>query len=274
MKRKKIFTLLMALLLILSLVMAATVTASAATVKINKTKATVYVGSSITLKISNTSNKVSWSSSNKSVATVKSTGNKTAKVTAKAPGKATITAKVNGKKYKCVVTSKLDKVGSISNPASYKDVIELEMTYGNVRYSVNNILVGEDAENYFKIKSPRWWNYNITCNSKDLEGHKLVLVQYDVEVLDGYISNYLQGNDIISIFTIGDLDGKQTIARVKQWMFDSVIDGHTYHSEIELYGGERAKMYTCLLLPEDITTFTNRNDGKHMAFYVKYDLPQ
>ncbi|MDD6043366.1 MAG: Ig-like domain-containing protein [Eubacteriaceae bacterium] len=76
--------------------------AEAATVKINKKTATVVVGATVKLKISGTSKKVTWSTSKKSVATVSSKG----VVTGKKAGKATITAKVNGKKYTCKVTVK------------------------------------------------------------------------------------------------------------------------------------------------------------------------
>lgn len=76
--------------------------AEAATVKINKKTATVVVGATVKLKISGTSKKVTWSTSKKSVATVSSKG----VVTGKKAGTATITAKVNGKKYTCKVTVK------------------------------------------------------------------------------------------------------------------------------------------------------------------------
>ncbi len=79
------------------------ITAEAATkVKINKKKATLYVGKTIKLKVKGTKSKVKWSSNKKSVATVTSNG----KVKAKKKGTATITAKVNGKKYKCKITVK------------------------------------------------------------------------------------------------------------------------------------------------------------------------
>ena len=97
---------LMSLLLILALCFTfiPTVNVQAASkVKINKTKATVYVGKTTTLKVSGTKKAVKWKTSNKKVATVSSKG----KVTAKKAGSATITAKVSGKSYKCKVTVKI-----------------------------------------------------------------------------------------------------------------------------------------------------------------------
>ena len=61
--------------------------------KLNKTKVTLQVKKTATLKVSGTKSKVKWSSSNKSIAIVSSSG----KVTAKKPGEATISAKVDKK---------------------------------------------------------------------------------------------------------------------------------------------------------------------------------
>lgn len=61
---------------------------------------TLAPGKSKTITIEGTKNKVTWISDNKSVATVSSGG----KVTGKAPGVATITAKVDGKEMKAKVT--------------------------------------------------------------------------------------------------------------------------------------------------------------------------
>ena len=79
---------------------------AASSIKISKKKKTLRVGDKYTLKITGTSKKVKWKSSNKKVATVNSKG----KVKAKKKGTATITAKVGGKKYKCKITVKKAKV--------------------------------------------------------------------------------------------------------------------------------------------------------------------
>ncbi|MDD6038610.1 MAG: Ig-like domain-containing protein, partial [bacterium] len=68
-----------------------------AAVKLNKTSATLFVGESVQLRVSGTSQKVTWKSGNTKVATVSSKG----KVVAKKSGNATITATVSGKSYKC-----------------------------------------------------------------------------------------------------------------------------------------------------------------------------
>lgn len=72
------------------------------TPKINKTSQTIHINDSYTLKISKTTQKITWSTSNKNVAVVNSKG----KVTAKKAGIATITAKVGNSKYYCKVTVK------------------------------------------------------------------------------------------------------------------------------------------------------------------------
>ncbi len=82
-------------------------TAAAATkkVKLNKTKATLRVGKTTTLKVTKGGKKVkaTFTSNKKKIATV---GKKTGKVKAKKKGTCTITAKYAGKKYKCKITVK------------------------------------------------------------------------------------------------------------------------------------------------------------------------
>ncbi len=70
--------------------------------KLNKTKLTLHRPKSASLKVTGTTMKVKWRSSNKDVAIVNSKG----KVTAKKAGKVTITATVGGKELKCKVTVK------------------------------------------------------------------------------------------------------------------------------------------------------------------------
>ena len=97
-KLTKSLCLVLALLMIVSIIPMQTQAAP----KISLKSKTVYVGDSFYLKMSGTTKKVTWSSSNKKVATV----NKYGRVTAKKAGKATIKAKVSSKYYKCTVTVK------------------------------------------------------------------------------------------------------------------------------------------------------------------------
>ncbi|MBQ2801849.1 MAG: Ig domain-containing protein [Lachnospiraceae bacterium] len=122
--------------------LAGTVTVEAASkVKLNKTKATLYVGKSTQLKVKGTTKKVTWKSSNKKVATVTSKG----KVTAKKKGKAIITAKVSGKKYTCKVTVKDIALKSISlNKTSV--TLDMQDTYKlKVKYSPTNTTVKKEV---------------------------------------------------------------------------------------------------------------------------------
>ena len=75
-------------------------TYAASKVKISKTKMTLFSNDSQSLKITGTSEKATWTSSDENVAKVSSKG----KVKALNPGNTTITAAVAGKKLKCKVT--------------------------------------------------------------------------------------------------------------------------------------------------------------------------
>lgn len=82
------------------LLSAFSVCASAAAPKLSKTKATVIVAKSLTLKVKNYSKTVKWATSNKNIAKVSSKG----VVKGITTGKATITATAGSKKLTCKVT--------------------------------------------------------------------------------------------------------------------------------------------------------------------------
>ncbi len=98
---KKLLALIFVIVLSISMIPTTNVSA-AKKVKLNKTKATIYVEKTVTLKLKNNKKKVKWTTSNKKIATVSKKG----KVKGKKAGKVTITAKVGKKKYKCKVTVK------------------------------------------------------------------------------------------------------------------------------------------------------------------------
>lgn len=106
MKRMMIY----AFVLCMTILLAPSSLAQAASVKLSQTKLTLTVGKSKTLKMQNTTKKVTWSSSNKKVATVTKEG----KVMAVSAGTATISAKISKKTYTCKVTVKPDYKFSVN----------------------------------------------------------------------------------------------------------------------------------------------------------------
>lgn len=89
-------------------------TSKVTVIKLNSKSKTLTLGDTTTLKVAGTKNKVTFSSSKKSVATVSSNG----KVTAKGKGSATITASVDGKK----LTSKISVKEPIVSSSNVKTV--------------------------------------------------------------------------------------------------------------------------------------------------------
>lgn len=89
---------LFTVIIMIMLLMAGTVNAAS----ISRKSASLKKGQSVQLKIKGTKKKITWKSSKKKVATVSKKG----VVKAVASGKATITAKVGGKKYTCKITVK------------------------------------------------------------------------------------------------------------------------------------------------------------------------
>lgn len=79
---------------------------SAEELKLSKTSVNLPVGYSITLKVSGASEKVKWSVSNSDIASVKSTGDSSAKVIGKKTGAAYVYAKADGKTLKAKITVK------------------------------------------------------------------------------------------------------------------------------------------------------------------------
>ena len=101
-KKRSALPTVLALFLCMLLVVTAIVPMQVYAASISKKKATIYVGSSVSLSVKGTKKTPSWKSSNKKVATVSKAG----KVTGKKAGKAKITATIGKKKYTCTVTVK------------------------------------------------------------------------------------------------------------------------------------------------------------------------
>lgn len=99
-------------------------TVEAATVKLNKSKATLIKGQTLSLKVTGTKSTIKWISSDKNIAAVSSKG----KVTAKSKGKSTITAKIKNKSYKCVITVETPKLNKTSSSLKTGSTLQLKLT--------------------------------------------------------------------------------------------------------------------------------------------------
>lgn len=109
-------------------------------VKVNKSSLSLTAGKSYTLKASDSvkssyRSQVTWSSSNKKIATVSSSG----KVTAKSAGKVTITARIsNGQRSSCTVTvkPKTNKIRKLKKSGKSSVKIYWTKVSGTTRYQV------------------------------------------------------------------------------------------------------------------------------------------
>lgn len=157
---KKMLSLLLAVSLLVGAIVIDTPSASAATVKLNKSSVTLKLGRSTKLKVLGTTSKITWRTTKKSVATVTSSG----KVVGKKVGSAKICAKFDGKKLFCTVTvsgtTADTKAGGRLNPLSAYD--EHTVNYyedgkkvGTFKIKLEAFSSGKTAKNkVLKVKNP------------------------------------------------------------------------------------------------------------------------
>lgn len=119
-----------------------------------KSSLTVNVGSSYNLTVKGNTQKVTWSTSNKKVATVTSKG----KITGKKAGTATISAKVTGKTMKCKVTVKKKSAATTATTA----VKIPEITNGN-----DGIIEGMFIESSITVFNVDTGDNSYTCTSSN-----------------------------------------------------------------------------------------------------------
>ncbi len=195
----------------------------AATVGISQKSLVLEIGKTKVLKISGTKNKLTWKSSDKSVATVASNG----KVTAKEVGMATITATVGGKKYSCTVTvapydAVEEKIGEISViiPKDW-DFESQEVSKGNFEATItptelaSNFIItteftGEKALTYGEVKA----NYSELTQDYVEQIFEEEFSSSEVEISDFKTFDYDSINGTVYateyIVTLPDVTMKQT----------------------------------------------------------------
>ena len=152
--------------------------------EISKTSAKIYLGGTTNLKVTDTKSTVTWSTSDKSIATV----NKNGKVTGKKSGTVTITAKVDGKKLKCTV--KVKKRVATQEDYDYIDYL-MCMHFDP---SLNGELTTEDFLKTLQKKYPEIdWHFR---ESNDIDA-----------ISDEYLEADFGPNLFIDVWCALDVDG-------------------------------------------------------------------
>lgn len=180
--KKRVLSLLLLLCLVATFFPTTSVQAA---VKLNKTKASIYVGKTCSLKVKGTSKLVRWSSNKPSVATVTSTG----KVTGKKAGVAKITAKVSSKKYVCTVTVKKKAETNYNKKISY-EAIETSKQLVAIFYNENKANVRLDVSVVFYDASGRMLSQDTDYVSCFQKGKHTVMTFNYPKTADYKIAEY------------------------------------------------------------------------------------
>lgn len=191
-------------------------TVQAATkIKLNYSKKTIGQGDTFKLKISGTNKKVTWSSSNKKIATVTSNGVVKGKNVGLYKKTCKITAKVGGKKYVCNVTVKgemgyndLAALGWIAMDEYVRDRFG-----GNTNVTIGNIYTGTDYDGSIKtvVYECSWGNkkYYAAANwiegrQKSFSGKSMIIKGYDDYSIPCIgLSAFQEKDDFDTYYTVG-----------------------------------------------------------------------
>lgn len=228
---KRIVSVILLLAMCVGNIFITDISSEAATKKaLNITNMTLSKGQSKQLKLSGAKN-VTWKSSKKSVAAV----NKKGKVTARKKGSAVITAKANGKSYKCNVT--------VNQPSKKKNdilIVYFSQT-GTTKAVANKIqqLTGGDLlrireknkypDDYDKTVARAKKELNkksypsISTKAFNMKSYDTIYVGYPIwwhstpRVINTFLEEYnLKGKTVIPFCTSGGSDISETLSALKK----------------------------------------------------------
>ena len=152
------------------------VSVSAASPKISRSSAEVSIGYCITLKVTNAGSDIKWSSNDSRIATVKSSGKASAKVTGKKTGTTYIYAKTGGKTLKCKVTVKKSFITASNSSVKINKGKSSSVTL-TVKGS-KDILINNSDKSVCTTSWGKWDGNKIKLNIKALKSGKATLTVY------------------------------------------------------------------------------------------------
>ncbi len=245
---KKLFCAIVAVMLACALL---SVTANAAGIGLNKKAVTLSIGKTYNLKVTGTRARVKWTSSKTSVATVSAKG----VVKAKAPGQATIRAKVNRRTYSCKVTvnananvkglkfQTMDKGMFIQNSSSAKISFSLDRPSVNVAVSVRASNGSTVYKSVFKSCRANT-TYSVTWNGKR-NGNAVDSGSYTVVVKAGNIQKtsarlIVRKNEFAG--GTGSRSNPFKVANLSQFLAVAKYNGYSFQQIANIDGNGVAKI--------------------------------
>lgn len=271
MRKNRSLNLLLTTILAITMIVTTTVFVSAASIRINKAKFTLDVGKTAIVKILNTTKKVTWTTNKKSVATVKSAGGRTVKITAKKAGAAVITGKIGTKKYTCKVTVK-NPIGSRLNPADPAKGVSIKTSAGTMSFQLEMVYRGVDAVTKFKELDPQAWDQHAEYIVPAYPDFEVIGLQYQVNAKSGFEIYPLRGSEIINEFELYDGSCKASISNFHQLYFLNA-NANLDTAGLSLFGGGSSQMYAFFLVPKETTSFSNYiYTSASKPYWIKYNI--
>lgn len=181
--------------------------------KLNRTSASIYVGKTVSLKIKGTGKAVKWSSSNAKIAKVSANG----KVIGLKAGKAVITAKVSGKKYRCRINVKNPYLNVTKKTITKGKSFNLKLTGGlAIKWSSSNDSVAVVSAKG-KVTAKEKGTAIITCKCKNGNIYKCqVTVKISGNSSNDNGSNDNSGNDDSNISDNGHMHVYKLVRIIKE----------------------------------------------------------
>lgn len=149
--------------------------------RLNKTRVAVYVGRTMTVKVQGASGAVKWKSGNRKIATVKKTGGKSAKVTARRAGKTVITAKIGKKSVTCSVTVKNPYLNVKDKTLRVNQGFQLKLTGAKIRSCQSSDAAVAAVEKSGKVTAKKAGKAVISVKASNGRSYKCSVTVEDAE---------------------------------------------------------------------------------------------
>lgn len=228
---------------------------SAATPKLSKTSVTVTKGYQTTLSVSGTTSTVTWSTGDKSIATVSSKG----KVVGKAPGSTYVYAKVGSTTLKCKVTVVASKITANKSSVTFDKVGDTATVTFTIKGSHSGITVGSTDRSVATASfSPARWDGNNVTVKITAKGSGTARIKV-------YNKNYQS-----TCYKYVDVSVKETAAAnvIMPYTKDVKVNaGEAYN--LQVYAQNQSNLLCSVLNPSVATVTAGTTSGNYKNFSIK-----